>query len=398
MSAVAAPAERTLGRVGRVAIVGILLAGSAAAAIDPFTLFFYLSYALVGSFLVIRRPANAIGWLLLVVALGFIGTTARPDMDVKALQAGTASARDFLLAWIGGWIGAANFLGFVFLAVLFPSGHLPMGRWRRWTIAFLAVGVFLVGLTATAPTITFNPDGVTDIVIANRLAVLPSVPPWSLVPPDGTMIGLVLVWLAIAAGAMVVRYRRSTGTVKLQLRWLVSAIVLVISAVAFGIGSIAILGPTHAWFAWLPASFAFPTIPLAIGVAILRYRLFDIDRIISRTIGYALVTATLAFIFVAAVLALQALLEPLTGGNTVAVAASTLIAAALFQPVRGRIQRAVDRRFDRAHYDGQRTAAAFAERLRDEVDISAATADLESTISDILSPSTLRLWLRGSHE
>ncbi len=135
--------------------------------------------------------------------------------------------------------------------------------------------------------------------------------------------------------------------------------------------------------------------PVAIGIAILRYRLYEIDRLISRTIGWAAVTGILAAVFVVLVVTLQALLTPITDESTIAVAASTLVAFALFQPLRRRVQHAVDRRFDRARYDGERVSAAFAERLRDQVDLVGLERDLGSTVSAALSPASTVVWLRG---
>ena len=143
--------ERSLGRVGRVALVGLLVAGAAWASLDPFTFVFFLSYAGVGALLVIRRPSNAIGWLVLVIAFGFVGTTI-PRLDVAALKAGTASTREFVIAWLGGWSGSASYVGFLALAIVFPSGHLPTGRWRRPAAILIAVGVALTAMTALAPT------------------------------------------------------------------------------------------------------------------------------------------------------------------------------------------------------------------------------------------------------
>jgi hypothetical protein len=139
-------------------------------------------------------------------------------------------------------------------------------------------------------------------------------------------------------------------------------------------------------------------IPIAIAIAILRYRLFEIDRIISRTVSYAIVTLTLAIVFFAAAVGLQAVLAPLTRDETIAVAASTLVVAALFQPLRRRIQRVVDRRFNRARYDAQQMADAFALRLRDEVDIDAVASDLATTVDDSVRPATIGLWLRAAGE
>ena len=146
--------------------------------------------------------------------------------------------------------------------------------------------------------------------------------------------------------------------------------------------------------AWIPAILAYPTIPIAISVAVLRYRLLEIDRIVSRTIAYTLVTGILAMVFAAAILLLQGLLATFTQGQTVAVAASTLAVFALFQPVRRRVQRVVDRRFDRGRYDAERTALAFSERLRHEVDMEAVTLDLAQTTRQTVAPTSLAIWLR----
>ena len=135
-------------------------------------------------------------------------------------------------------------------------------------------------------------------------------------------------------------------------------------------------------------------IPIAVGIAILRYRLYDIDRLISRTIGWAVVTAILGGVFIGGVVVMQTLLASLTRENTFAVAVSTLVAFALFQPLRRRVQRAVDRRFDRARYDGQRTTAVFADRVRNEVDLGTLHAELVATAADAVRPTGATLWLR----
>jgi hypothetical protein len=146
--------------------------------------------------------------------------------------------------------------------------------------------------------------------------------------------------------------------------------------------------------AWLLLVIAYLTVPIAIAVAILRYRLYDIDRIISRSIAYAMVSAVLLAVFGAAVLLLSSALSSVAGGQSIAVAGSTLIAYAAFQPVLGRVRRAVDRRFDRARYDGERTATMFATRLRDETDVEAVLRDLATTTRSVVAPTSLSLWLR----
>jgi divalent metal cation (Fe/Co/Zn/Cd) transporter len=146
--------------------------------------------------------------------------------------------------------------------------------------------------------------------------------------------------------------------------------------------------------AWIVASLSVGLLPIAIGIAVLRYRLYEIDRIISRTIGWAIVSGLLVGAFVLLVLGLTAVLEPLTGGNTLAIAGSTLVVAALFTPVRSRVQRLVDRRFDRSRYDGQRLLAVFGERLRDEVDLPTIRSEVLATVDAAVRPSGAGLWLR----
>jgi hypothetical protein len=160
-----------------------------------------------------------------------------------------------------------------------------------------------------------------------------------------------------------------------------------------------ILGSTDSLLdqaSWVVGFLAFVGLPIAISIAVLRYRLYDIDRIVSRTIGYVIVTVTLAAVFAGAILAFEAVLTPLTGGNAVSVAASTLVAAALFQPLRRRVQAVLDRRFNRAGYDAERTVEAFAAQLRDEVDLESLSADVMQVVARTVAPATASLWIRRS--
>jgi hypothetical protein len=231
--------------------------------------------------------------------------------------------------------------------------------------------------------------------VRNPLALLPDLLIWQVVGPNVTTFLPIILLLAVAAGSLVVRARSAVGIERQQLRWFTSSVEAVVVAVIGGLLVSALLPALGtSGLVWIPAIVAFPLVPIAIGTAVLRYRLFEIDRIISRTIGYAIVTLTLVVVFAGAVVGLQAVLEPLLGGNTVAVAASTLIVAALFQPLRGRIQRAVDRRFDRARYDGERTVAAFAARLRDQVDLQSLEGELGEVVRRTIAPTTLGLWIQ----
>jgi hypothetical protein len=207
-----------------------------------------------------------------------------------------------------------------------------------------------------------------------------------------------LVLVVLGLGAMLSRARSAMGMVRLQYRWLIAALLLIVLATA--IWAVAVLGFGAEAFgpAFLPVLFAYPAVPAAIAVAVLRYRLYEIDRIISRSLSWAIVTGVLVAAFAALVVGLQAVLSGITQGQTIAVAASTLAAFALFQPVRQRVQRAVDRRFDRARYDGELTAAAFADRLRTEVDLEAVASDLTGSVERALRPSMLALWLKGTDQ
>jgi hypothetical protein len=201
-----------------------------------------------------------------------------------------------------------------------------------------------------------------------------------------------------ALASVVIRFRRGDAVERTQLKWLLTAtamagIALLVSALTTAVGAIALAIPAYSI-----GLFAFSALPVAIGIAVLRYRLYEIDRIISRTIGWAIVTGLLVSVFAAGVVALQMAFADLTQGNTIAVAVSTLAAAALFQPLRRRVQHAVDRRFDRARYDTHRTVNAFAERLRDEVALDAVEADLRGTITGSVKPSSYALWLRAASQ
>ena len=192
-----------------------------------------------------------------------------------------------------------------------------------------------------------------------------------------------------AIGAVVVRFRRADGIEHQQIKWFAAA-----GALELGLLLLTTRVMLPYPFDLLAAVAIVPLVPIAMAVAILHYRLYEIDRLISRTIAWTLVTATLAVVFVSLVAALETILAPFAKGNTLAVAASTLVAFALFQPVRRRVQRAVDRRFDRAWYDGQRAVDAYAERVRNEVDLTVLRTSLAATANEAVRPTGAALWLR----
>jgi hypothetical protein len=348
------------------------------------------SLVLVGALLRTRVPGNRVGALLLIagvmltsgVVLGtysIAGAQADPAWPATALARVMANAfyiYPIIIVLIG-------------VPLVFPDGHLPSRRFR-WV-------VWLTIAAMTAETIVglFSPGDVAATGIVNPLAMPALVPVFDALNSFANLSAV--FGFGGAAAALVVRFRRGGPIVREQLKWLiaVAAVATVAFPTAFLLQPSDPSQPSPAADGMFLLGFAaLLALPAAIGVAILRYRLYDIDRIISRTISYALVSGALAVVFVSAVIALEQLFTGFTQGQTLAVAGSTLLAFALFQPLRRRIQHGVDRRFDRARVDSERTATAFAGRLRDQVDIDTVVADLDGTVRGALRPNVVNLWLR----
>ncbi len=380
----------------RVGLGVLFVLGTIVAAPSGFGLFWFISYFAVGALLVVRRPGLSIGWILLLLSACFAVVTGTLDATVAQFADGTVTPLKALIAILGDKAGVLPFFLFAVLAIVFPTGRMPRGRWG--TIMRVAVigGLLLIAATFVMPTISVSLVGHPESVpVRNPIALLPDLAIWQVIGPNETFF-LIILLLVVAAGSLVVRARSAVGIERQQLRWFTSSVGAVVAAVVGGLLISALLpalGSTG--LVWIPAIVAFPLVPIAIGIAVLRYRLFEIDRIISRTLSYAVVTVTLATVFVGVVLGLQAVLAPFTGDSTIAVAASTLIVAALFQPLRWRIQRVVDRRFDRARYDGERIVTAFGLRLRDQVDLEGLATDLEGIVGQAVAPTSLGLWVRG---
>lgn len=341
------------------------------------------AFGIVGALIVIRLPANRIGWLLMGAGLAGSGWFVALAYAGWSSALATPAAGLALVDWIGATSLYLLYGGpFPRLLLLLPDGRLPSPRWRPVN---LLQGVVLVE--------------VGILVAAGGLALLEPVPaqvqPFLDLAAGVEQYGyvLVLALLLVAGASMIVRLRRSKGVERLQLKW-IGSIVLVLVVWELMSGILEFVSPAASDVMKSASVALIGLLPLAIGIAVLRYRLYEIDRIISRTIGWALVTGLLVAVFAVLVVGLQAVLAPVTDENTLAVAASTLVAAALFQPIRRRVQRAVDRRFDRARYDGERTAAAFGERLRNEVDLAGLEAELTDTIAVALRPGSTAVWIR----
>ncbi len=358
----------------------------------------FLIFPLVGALIASRRPRNAIGWILLADGLlwMFLGMTdyyglygvARPGS--VPFPVGVAGMNNFM------WVPAVGLLGtYVFL--LFPDGRLPSRRWRP--LAWLSGAVILcvsVG-TALAPGPLQNLGGEQ-----NPFGLEGN--PW--VETAGYFLPLLPVCMVASVFSLVLRYRRSRGEERQQVKWIAFAASFV--GLLYLIAMIcAFIFPSGAWFQagsplWLDllgyaALSSFTLVPIAVGFAVLRYRLYEIDIIINRTLVYGSLTISLALVYVGSVVSLQYVFRALTGGDSqLVIVASTLVIAALFNPLRRRIQSFIDRRFYRSKYDARKTLEEFGARLRDETDLDSLSEDLVGVVRKTVHPARVSLWLRPS--
>jgi hypothetical protein len=297
------------------------------------------------------------------------------------------------LAVVQGWGGDALMTLLLLVTLVFPAGRLPSGRGRLVARAALGLAVATSILLALAPTISVTVAGAeSGVDVPNPLAVLPGLQVWSLASA-----GMPVLFTLAGAGvvSMFLRLRVARAIERAQLGWLTWSLAFILAGFAVGLVGDSASPTGFGGAVWIPAEFAFPLPPIAIGIAIFRYRLYEIDRLVSRTIAYGILSAIVGGLFVGFVLVLQVALAPVTQSSELAVAGSTLVVAAMFQPIRRRIQRLVDRRFNRAGVDAERTVAAFAGRLRDEVDLDHLGSEVTTTVSGALQPSSASLWLRA---
>jgi hypothetical protein len=367
-------ADGTLSSVARVALLAVVLAGFLLAASDAFPLLFYGSYVAIGLVLAIRRPRNAVSWMLIAIAFGFIAVTSRLDVDVAAMQAGHPTLSDALKGWLAGWMGPAFFVAYAALTFVFPAGTLPPGPWRRTAVIALGGGLVVVALVMVQPLLRLTPGDGPEITVPNPFGVLPDGPWWDAFFPASYLVPIGA--LAIAIASLFARYRAGAEQLRLQLRWLLAAMALLLFGIAFGLAVSALHGDDVGGLVWIPAIVAYPSVPVAIGVAVLRYRLYEIDRIVNRAIVYGTVTAILAGAFAAATAVSQRLVITIAGESTeTATVLTTLVVVALYAPVRKRVEAVVDRRFK---YEERQYGPYLDElrRLLDLIDPSRAAARL----------------------
>jgi hypothetical protein len=351
----------------------------------------FTAFMVVGAVIVARRPDNTIGWIF--SAIGLLAGTGTPAWQYAeyayAARGGTLPGA-ILGAWYAPlWFYSAIGLAFVFTPLLFPTGQLLSPRWRPIALLAAVTTAALVVLSAVQPTLgasegysVRNPIGVTGVPDLDNSAL------------GEVLIGLFNLCIGAAVLSLVLRFRRSHGVQRQQLKWFTYAGALMFLWLVLGdylLPNLAILGAL--------SGVIYALVPMATGVAVLRYRLYDIDRLINRTLVYGLLTALLAGIYAGAVL----VLGQVFGGvgrdpPSWAVAGATLAVAALFQPARRRIQQVVDRRFNRRKYNAAKTIERFSTRLRDQVDLDTLSAELVTVVDQTMQPTTTSLWLRPTTE
>ena len=338
--------------------------------------------AAVGLVVVRHQPGNPIGWLLAGEATFMLLNIAAGSYAQLVYHQGVhALSFAGLPALILSQLFNVSLTGFPLVILLFPDGRLPSRRWRPVVAAYLAIAVVTVLTISVA---------VLQVAIGHRVVMQADGNLASLGQGRTAWAGLVAAVFLISAGAFwlaaVIRqalsWRRSSGERRQQLKWLASG------ATVCGVLGISAVSTNSS--IWEVLILGFAALPVSIGIGILKYRLYEIDRLISRTLAYAIVTGLLIGVYAGLVLLST---RVLTVHGTVAVAASTLAAAALFTPLRRRVQHAVDRRFNRARYDADQTIAAFATHLKDAVDLDSVRTDLTAVVHRALEPAHVSVWL-----
>jgi hypothetical protein len=331
-----------------------------------------VAFAIVAALIVSRQPRNTLGWVLMVVVgLSVVGGPITSYIERLAPSSPEPTVPILLIAWFNTWNWLLLIFPLLFIPLLFPNGQPPTPLQQQIN-------------AGTTPNLVFdNPIGVLEKDTVERLVGV-----W--------IVGLLALAMACAV-ALFVRYRRANATEREQIKWLLYAcamfLVVYVGGFVSGLGGTASVGG-YIWGVVFGLSVI--ALPTAIGIAILKYRLYDIDVVINRTLVYGPLTATLVALYLGGIVVLQRLFVLLTGQqSTLAIVASTLVIAALFNPLRRRIQSLVDRRFYRNKYDAAKTLEAFSVRLRDETDIEALNDDLVGVVRETMQPAHVSLWLRS---
>jgi hypothetical protein len=346
-----------------------------------------VGYSTVGAVVASRMPDSTIGWLFCTIGLlfGVIHFTGEYAMYTLVAMPGSLPAGE-VAAWIFAWIWVPSLGLIVFLLLVFPDGRLPGALWR-WVAGF-TVSAVVAGAVLAA----FSPGAVLEHPFENPLGIedLPNASK----AVEAFMYALVMV----GASSMLARLRHAGRVERQQIKWFAYATTVSISGVVLKNTVFPALGGTWVWWVGLVlTTVGLAGSPVAMGIAILRYRLYEIDLLINRTLVYGSLTVTLALVYFGSVVATQAIFRALTGQEQqpqLAIVVSTMVIAALFNPLRRRIQGFIDRRFYRRKYDARKTLEAFSAKLRDETDLDALSDDLTSVVRETMQPAHISLWLR----
>ena len=346
-------------------------------------------FALVAALIVSRQPQNTIGWLLMVVVGAFVvGGPLETYIERLAPSSPAPTVPILLAVWFSNWGWLLLIFPLLYILLLFPNGRPPTPRWRWVSVAAIAWATLFVLMATlsqrlTTPRLVFdNPIGVLREDTVELLA--------------GVWVAGLLVLVVVCALALFVRYRRANDTERRQIKWMLyaCAVFLVVYVGGFVNGVAGSNSPGgYIWGVFFGLSLVM--LPAAIGIAILRYRLYEIDVVINRTLVYGPLTAMLVLVYLGGVISLEYAFRALTGGESqLAIVASTLAIAALFNPLRRRVQAFVDRRFYRRKYDAAKTLEAFSAKLRDETDLDALSDEMVSVVRETMQPAHVSLWLR----
>ena len=399
--------ERTAARVGWSALVLIVvstvigesLSVAGGTGFDGFAMF-VLPFPLVGALIVSRRPHNKVGWVMLGIG-AVLGTSELFDAYFSytlSVRPGSLPRPDIPLALNAPmWVPFIGLPG-TFLILLFPDGRLPSPRWKPWAW-FCGLAMSLSYLAIIIQPYEFVEEGYPGVTNPFGIEVMETI--------GGPLLAILLtIPIAIVgcAVALIRRFRRSHGRDRLQLKWLVTAAGMV--AAVYGLNMVVSLPFTitgresPSWLVWLENLSIIPffLIPVAVGIAILKHRLYDIDIIINRALVYGTLTVALTITYVVIITMLQVVARPFAGESQIAVAGSTLAVAALFRPARLRVQALIDRRFYRSRFDAARTLEAFSARLRDDVDLESLTEDLLGVVDQTMKPAHRSLWLANTNQ
>ncbi len=348
-----------------------------------------IAFSTVGAVIAPRTPSdNPIGWLFCVVGLLFAVTHVSGEYAIYTLLAapGSLLPGGEAAAWLASWLWVPQLGSVALVVLLFPDGRLPGRGWRwfAWLSVLLVLVAALLSAFAPGPTIALGP-------INNPLAV-GSLPNDAYKSVERAMSALMFVALI----SLIIRLRRARELERQQIKWFVYATVLLISGGILTYPVSAAIGLVWLkWISFVPFIVGVMSIPISMGIAIMRYRLYEIDILINRTLVYGLLTATLVAIYFGGIVLLQGLFVALTGEqSTLAVVASTLLIAALFNPLRRRIQSFIDRRFYRRKYDARKILEAFSTKLREETDLETLNDDLVGVVRQTVQPAHVSMWLR----